>query len=99
MFVSDQHLKLFSQMDLKLPIRIILVDDHHIVLDGLKSLLESDSDFLIVASLRSAEEALRAIKNDTPDILLTDYSLPEMSGLELFKLLKPNYPQLKVAIL
>jgi len=82
-----------------LPIRIILVDDHHLILDGLKSLLENDSDFLIVASLRSAEEALQVIKNDTPDILLTDYSLPEMSGLDFFKLLKPNYPGLKVAML
>lgn len=86
-------------MVLKLPIRIILVDDHHIILDGLKSLLESDSDFLIVASLHSAEEALKAIKNDMPDIVLTDYSLPEMSGLDLFKLLKPKYPELKVAML
>jgi two-component system nitrate/nitrite response regulator NarL len=86
-------------MELKLPIRIILVDDHHIILDGLKSLLESDSDFLIVASLHSAEEAVKAIKINTPDILLSDYSLPEMSGLELFKLLKPQYPELKVAML
>jgi two-component system nitrate/nitrite response regulator NarL len=86
-------------MELKLPIRIILVDDHHIILDGLKSLLESDSDFLIVASLHSAEEALKAVKNNMPDILLTDYSLPEMSGLELFKILKPQYPELKVAML
>jgi len=86
-------------MELKLPIRIILVDDHRIILDGLKSLLESDSDFLIVASLHSAEEALKAVKKDMPDILLTDYSLPEMSGLELFKLLKPQYPELKVAML
>lgn len=86
-------------MELKLPIRIILVDDHRIILDGIKSLLESDSDFLVVASLRSAEEALDVIKNDTPDILLTDYSLPKMSGLDLFKILKLNYPGLKVAML
>lgn len=80
-------------------IRIILVDDHRIILDGLTSLLESDPEFEIIASLGSAEEVLEFLKNDQPDILVTDYSLPGMTGLELFKKVKPLYPNMKVAVL
>jgi two-component system nitrate/nitrite response regulator NarL len=86
-------------MNSRQPIRIILVDDHHIVLDGLKSLLESDIDFQILAVLRSAEEALEFLKKDLPDVILTDYSLPGISGLELFKKIKNAHPKIKVAIL
>lgn len=86
-------------MNSRPPIKIMLVDDHHIVLDGLKSLLESDPDFKIIAALKSAEEVLEALKKEQPDILLTDYSLPGITGLELFKRIKPTYPKLKVAVL
>jgi len=81
------------------PIRIILVDDHHIVLDGLKSLLETDPDFKILAALQSGEEVLEFMKNEEPDIVLTDYTLPGMSGLDLFKRIKAAYPKVKVAVL
>jgi two-component system, NarL family, nitrate/nitrite response regulator NarL len=80
-------------------IKIVMVDDHHIILDGLKSLLETDPDFHIIAALRSAEEVLEFLKKDQPDILLTDYSLPGMTGLDLFKKIKPLYPKMKVAVL
>jgi len=86
-------------MNPKPPIKIMLVDDHHIVLDGLKSLLETDPDFQIIAALRSAEEALEVFKKEQPDILLTDYTLPGMSGLELFKRIKASWPKVKVAVL
>jgi two-component system nitrate/nitrite response regulator NarL len=80
-------------------IKIVLVDDHRIVLDGLVSLLESDPDFIIAAALGSGEEALEFIKKDTPDILLTDYSLPGISGLDLTRTIKRDYPSMKVVAL
>jgi two-component system, NarL family, nitrate/nitrite response regulator NarL len=80
-------------------IRVVLVDDHHIVLDGLKSLLESDPEFSIIAALQSAEEVLEFLKKDQPDILLTDYTLPGISGLDLFKRVRASYPKIKVAVL
>ena len=80
-------------------IKIVLVDDHRIVLDGLVSLLESDPDFEISAALGSGEEVLGFIKKDPPDILLTDYSLPGISGLELTRVIKREYPKIKVVAL
>jgi two-component system nitrate/nitrite response regulator NarL len=80
-------------------IKMVLVDDHRIVLDGLVSLLESDPDFVILATLGSAEDALEFLKREQPDILLTDYSLPGMSGLELTRAVKKTYPGIKVVTL
>ena len=80
-------------------ITVILVDDHHIVLDGLKSLLESDSDFVIMGALRTAEDALEMMKQKQPSILMTDYSLPGLSGLELTKHVRIHYPDVKIVVL
>jgi two-component system nitrate/nitrite response regulator NarL len=88
-----------NSMNAEKKITVILVDDHHIVLDGLKSLLESDPDFVILAALHSAEEVLDFLKTEQPLILLTDYTLPGMSGLELTRQVKRLYPTIKIAVL
>lgn len=80
-------------------IKVVLVDDHRIVLDGLVSLLENDPDFIVLAALGSGEEVIEFIKKDPPDILLTDYTLPGISGLEVTRIVKRDYPQTKVVAL
>ena len=80
-------------------IKVVLVDDHRIVLDGLVSLLESDPDFIVLAALGSGEELLEFLKKDQPDILLTDYTLPGISGIEITRIVKRDFPQTKVVAL
>ena len=80
-------------------IKILLVDDHRIVLDGLKSLFENDPEFEISGAVSSPAEALEKLKAQQPDILLTDYTLPGMTGLELSTKVKELYPQVKRVIL
>lgn len=80
-------------------IKVVLVDDHQIVLDGLVSLLGSDPDFSVLASLNSGEQAFEFFKTKQPDILMTDYNLPGITGLELMRSVKKNYPQVKVVVL
>lgn len=80
-------------------IKLLIVDDHRIVLDGLKSLFSQDPQFEILGAASSAEEALRLIETNTPDILLTDYRLPGLNGLELAMLVKQKYPSVKRVIL
>lgn len=80
-------------------IKILLVDDHRIVLDGLKSLFEKDAEFEIAAAAGSPQEALEILKIQQPDILVTDYTLPGMTGLELSTKVKELYPQIKRVIL
>jgi DNA-binding NarL/FixJ family response regulator len=81
------------------PLKIVLVDDHHILLDGLKSLLDNDSNFEVLAAVGSSEEALRVIDERQPDMLLTDYTLPGMTGLELALKVKEKYPSIKRVLL
>ena len=80
-------------------IKILLVDDHRIVLDGLKALFDKDSEFEIIGAISSPAEALERLKMLQPDILLTDYTLPGMTGLELSTKVKELYPNVKRVIL
>lgn len=80
-------------------IRIILVDDHQIVLDGLRSLLDQDPSFDVLGAFSDPEKALAYISLQAPDILLTDYSMPNMSGLELIKKAKTLNPTIKAVLL
>jgi two-component system nitrate/nitrite response regulator NarL len=80
-------------------IKIFLVDDHHIVLDGLKSMFDQDGQFEILGTASNAEDALLLMDKNRPDILLTDYSLPGANGLELCVKSKAKFPTMKRVIL
>ena len=64
-------------------IRILLVDDHQIILDGLKLMLEGESGIEICHTAANGKQALELVKKHHHDIILTDVSMPDMSGLEL----------------
>lgn len=81
------------------PIKLILVDDHQIVLDGLRAMFNQDPDFLILGAAGSAEEASILLEQFVPDVLLTDYRLPRATGLELAVEVKKKYPTVKRVIL
>src|SRR6202166_4775181 len=73
-----------TQMGTQKPkIRIVLVEDHAILREGLKALLEIESDFDIVGEFGSVEDCLEGITGLQPDLLLTDLALPGRSGIEL----------------
>lgn len=80
-------------------IRLILVDDHQIVLDGLRSLLDKDPSFDVMGAFSDPEKALAYLSVQTPDILLTDYSMPHMSGLDLIRKAKAIHPAIKSVLL
>jgi two-component system, NarL family, nitrate/nitrite response regulator NarL len=86
-------------MSISPPIKLFLVDDHHIVLDGLKSMFDQDDRFEILGSASSAEDAFLLMDKKSPDILLTDYSLPGITGLELCVKVKAKFPTTKRVIL
>jgi len=63
-------------------IRLIIVDDHPIVRDGIASVLEAETDIVVAASVGSAEDMLAAVARDRPDAILLDLALPGMDGVE-----------------
>jgi two-component system, NarL family, response regulator NreC len=81
-------------------IKILLVDDHDVVRDGLKALLSAQQDFEIIGAADSGEEALIFLKGeDMPDVILMDITMKGMTGLETTKLIKTSYEDTKVLAL
>ncbi len=78
---------------------IFIVDDHQMVIDGLKLIISTIPGFEIIGENTSAVRALDMLAAASPDILLTDVSMPEMSGIEFTRLVKKKYPQIKVLAL
>ncbi|WP_106792389.1 response regulator transcription factor [Aquimarina sp. Aq78] len=81
------------------PVKIMIVDDHQMFIDGIKSLLRKEEYLQIVSEYLCAEDALEQLKKDTVDIVITDISMPGMSGIELIKTIKSTYSNLKVLVL
>ena len=79
--------------------KILLVDDHPLVREGIAALLRATPDLTISAEVGSADEALQAIEAELPDLVLLDISLPGASGIELLKDLHVRYPRLLVLVL
>jgi len=80
-------------------IRIFLLDDHQIMLDGIRSLLSGDDSFLIVGEATRAEDALIAIPSCHPHLVISDINLPGMNGIEFSKKLFEKHPGIKVMVL
>lgn len=78
---------------------ILLVDDHRILLDGVKNLLANSKEFEVKGTAASGREALELMKANEYDILVTDYELPELTGLELIKAAKTVLPDMKIVVL
>lgn len=81
-------------------VKILLAEDHNIVRNGIRMLLEMDENITIVAEASNGREALNAVENGLEvDVVLTDINMPEMDGLTLIRELKINFPHIKVVIL
>ncbi|MHA1873409.1 MAG: response regulator [Candidatus Heimdallarchaeaceae archaeon] len=80
-------------------IKVLIVDDHTIVREGLRQILEDTSDIVVTGEASSAQEVLNKVKSNNFDIVLLDISLPGRSGLDVLKQLKSIKPDLPVLIL
>jgi len=80
-------------------IKIILVDDHQLVRDGIKALLTGIPDLEIIGEASGAGELFRELENLKPDLLIMDISLPEISGIEITKKICNEYTGINVLIL
>jgi two-component system response regulator DevR len=86
-------------MSVPKPIRLLVVDDHHIVRQGLRSILEREPDLVVSGEAASAEEALEMVLRDRPDVVLVDVRMEGMNGIDLCRRLREMAPQVAVVIL
>ncbi len=79
--------------------RVILVDDHQMLIDGLTAILSANDTIEIVKTYTNGIQFLDEVENLQPDIVLTDISMPEIDGYELTKRIKQHNPQIQVIAL
>ncbi|MBN2747267.1 MAG: response regulator transcription factor [Bacteroidales bacterium] len=80
-------------------IKVVLADDHTLFRDGIKSLLAGSANIQVVGTFENGTDLIANIPQTDPDLVLTDISMPGLSGIETTKILMEKYPQLKIIIL
>ena len=79
--------------------KIVLVDDHSLILDGLKKLLEDDDMLEVIDTQSNVPDAIRSIDRHKPDLVITDYSMGDDDGLSLIQKTRRLYPNMKFIML
>jgi two-component system, NarL family, invasion response regulator UvrY len=80
-------------------IRVLLADDHSIVLAGLRRLVEESGDMEVVAEAADGREAIHQIRTVRPDVAVIDLSMPQIDGLEVIHRIHPEFPDLPIIVL
>jgi DNA-binding NarL/FixJ family response regulator len=82
-----------------MPIRILIADDHGVVAEGLKHLVEAQTDMEVVALVADGREAVQHARDTQPDVVLMDLSMPELNGAEATRAILERDPKCRVIVL
>lgn len=80
-------------------IRILIVDDHPMVREGLELIIQHQEDMTVISHCANGEEAVTWCAKDTPDLVLMDINLPKLNGIEACRIIRMTYPTVKVLAL
>ncbi len=96
---KDVRMIIFGLMSDTQPIRVILLDDHQVVLDGLQSILSQTEEVEVLGEFLSPEKAMSFLDANEVDVILTDLDMPIMSGEDVLLFVKSKFPRTKVLVL
>jgi DNA-binding NarL/FixJ family response regulator len=80
-------------------IQVLLVEDHSLVTEGIKSMIAETKDIICAGSFINGASLLQKLKTFVPDVIIMDINLPDTNGIELCKIVKENYPAVNVVAL
>lgn len=80
-------------------VNLLIADDHQVFIDGLKIHIQKDKRFKVIAEALNGRDALEKIKTQNIDLIITDISMPEMDGVELTRMVKKDFPEIKIFVL
>lgn len=84
---------------MKKPVRVVIVDDHPMVTEGIESILETYGDILVVGCLNNGQDIIDQVDTLKPDVILLDLNMPGINGLSTTEILLENHPDIRVLIL
>jgi DNA-binding NarL/FixJ family response regulator len=79
--------------------RILLVDDHQLIIDGLKGFIATNSNLKIVGEANNGNDGIQLAKLLSPDVILMDIEMPGLSGIQASQEIKKNHPEIKIIII
>lgn len=80
-------------------IKIVIADDQELIRESLKIVLSANPDMEVIDTVSNGREVIRSVRKAKPDVILMDIRMPEMNGVSCTKIIKENYPQIKIIIL
>ena len=81
------------------PIRILTVDDHPLLREGIAAVIEGQPDMTLVAEATNGREAIESFRNHRPDVVLMDLRMPDMNGIEAIRAIRAEFPAARIVVL
>lgn len=80
-------------------IKILIADDHNVLINGLKLIFAVRDDFKVISAANNGQEVIDLVKSECPDVILLDINMPVLNGYQTMEILKSDYPEIKVIVL
>jgi len=97
--LDSRYLKEEGEHRMETTLKVLIADDHPLMLQGIRRALEASDDIEVVGEARSGEEALALVERRSPDLVLLDLHMPGIGGLECIEEIKRRWPQVKTVVI